>query len=702
MSRTKISALPAASTLTGAETIPLVQGGVTKKVTTDQFLTAANPSYTGTLTGGTGVVNLGSGQFYKDASGNVGLGTVSPTQRLTVEGRGIFSVADAVYATAFNATSGNFRVIPYLDSTSGTALTAYSAGYAGLGKMTFDASSMRFCTGGTERARIDASGNLLVGTTAAHGKFTVGDDSNAAATIKLSMSTSTTERGFISMDASNGEMRHSAGYGGYGGFQTFYTNGAEAARIDASGNLGLGVAPSAWNSDYKTHQIGRTSAFFGRVASNQTGISENAYRNAGGGWTYQTTGTAQRYEMEGGTHYWFTAPSGTAGNAISFTQAMTLDASGNLGIGTASPAVKLDVAGAINASSYVSVGAQGIMYGDAGNSLIIGADNGNSGASSRLQFNVDGTERARIDASGNLLVGATSASGKLHVTNTNNVSGDTAAYLAMGSNTNDASSYFLQCVTSGVGAKAYILGNGNMQNANNSYGAFSDLKLKENITDASSKLAKLMQVRIVNYTLKADPDKTKLLGVVAQELEQVSPGLIEQTPDFEDVTRTREVTKTVPVTEKTPVLREQKTVEVVDGKAIVKTEWLDEWADTPVQDVYPLFDDAGQPVLEVATPEVPEVLDEDGNVTKAAVPATYRQATHSVPRTQEVTETETYTERVPTGTTTKSVKYSIFVPMLIKALQEQQVEIVAMQTQLNEQNAAMQMLATRLAALEAN
>jgi hypothetical protein len=168
MASTKISALPAASTLTGAETIPLVQGGVTKKVTTDQFLTAANPSYTGTLTGGTGVVNLGSGQFYKDASGNVGLGTVSPTQRLTVEGRGIFSVADAVYATAFNATSGNFRVIPYLDSTSGTALTAYSAGYAGnppSRKMTFDASSMRFCTGGTERARIDASGNLGVGVT---------------------------------------------------------------------------------------------------------------------------------------------------------------------------------------------------------------------------------------------------------------------------------------------------------------------------------------------------------------------------------------------------------------------------------------------------------------------------------------------------------------------------------------------------------
>jgi hypothetical protein len=43
------------------------------------FLTTANPSYTGTLTGGTGVVNLGSGQFYKSAAGNIGVGTTAPT-----------------------------------------------------------------------------------------------------------------------------------------------------------------------------------------------------------------------------------------------------------------------------------------------------------------------------------------------------------------------------------------------------------------------------------------------------------------------------------------------------------------------------------------------------------------------------------------------------------------------------------------------
>jgi hypothetical protein len=55
-------------------------------VSASSFLTANNPSYSGTLTGGTGVVNLGSGQFYKDASGNVGVGTSSPATKFHVYG----------------------------------------------------------------------------------------------------------------------------------------------------------------------------------------------------------------------------------------------------------------------------------------------------------------------------------------------------------------------------------------------------------------------------------------------------------------------------------------------------------------------------------------------------------------------------------------------------------------------------------------
>ena len=118
-----------------------------------------------------------------------------------------------------------------------------------------------------------------------------------------------------------------------------YLNGSKvltsgsALTFDGS-NLGLGVTPSAWNADYKVEQIGSTSSFYGRVASAQTGIGENFYRDAGGTFRYITSNQVSRLELDSGAFYWYTAGSGTAGNAISFTQAMTLDASGNLLVGT--------------------------------------------------------------------------------------------------------------------------------------------------------------------------------------------------------------------------------------------------------------------------------------------------------------------------------------------------------------------------------
>lgn len=112
----------------------------------------------------------------------------------------------------------------------------------------------------------------------------------------------------------------------------FGTAGTVKATLDASGNLGLGVTPSAWNSGAKALQLGTTGSFWG--VGGQSRIGNNHYYDAGGTFRYLTTGIATDFSQTISGFFWNIAASGTAGNAISFTQAMTLDSSGNLLVGT--------------------------------------------------------------------------------------------------------------------------------------------------------------------------------------------------------------------------------------------------------------------------------------------------------------------------------------------------------------------------------
>lgn len=205
-----------------------------------------NLSYTGTLTGGTGVVNIGSGQVYKDASGNVGVGTTSPTQPLSIaRGAGVAA---------------------YLDL---------------------------------------AGGGRTLGTTS----FTVGQANDGVVAFF--------------------QRENAAMY--------WATNATERMRLDSSGNLGLGVTPSAWQTaSYRVIELPQGVSLSGQTDIPSMVLAANSYINSSYVWTYKTTAAATRYSQVVGQHQWYTAPSGTAGNAISFTQAMTLDASGNLLVGKTS------------------------------------------------------------------------------------------------------------------------------------------------------------------------------------------------------------------------------------------------------------------------------------------------------------------------------------------------------------------------------
>jgi len=309
---------------------------------------------------------------------------------------------------------------------------------------------------------------------------------------------------------------------------------------------------------------------------------------------------------------------------------------GNVGIGTASPLALLHVSGsssgavqayihnrngATNSSAELVFGTYGGAIptggGNPGPSAKIVALNTNvSDASTDLTFHTyastgSSAERMRITSDGYFKVSNTGSyqgiSNRFHELRTN-LADEWTAIIGnsssspygiqiryAGASPNGGANQFLVCSDSTVD-RLRIASNGNVTNTNGSYGSISDVKLKENITDATPKLEDLLKVKVRNYNLIGE--ETKQIGVIAQELEEVFPAMIDESEDFEEV-------------------------EV------------------------PKLDEEGK-----------EVLNEEGEVI-------------------------TTKEKQPTGTTTKSVKYSVFVPMLIKAIQEQQEIINEMRAEID-------------------
>ena len=182
---------------------------------------------------------------------------------------------------------------------------------------------------------------------------------------------------------------------------------------------------------------------------------------------------------------------------------------------------------------------------------IVGNYNGNAGgldirtASNYIVLSDgDGNPRGIFDGNGNLLVGTTSGSARglftqdgtgasIQTGQTNTSFTGSAVNIRATRNTSNGTYNFISCTREGVADVLFVRDSGNVVNANNSYGAISDIKLKENISDATPKLDGLMQVRVVNYNFKNEP-KHKQLGVIAQEIEQVFPAMVEETIDRDE------------------------------------------------------------------------------------------------------------------------------------------------------------------------
>jgi hypothetical protein len=326
MADLKISQLTAITTLTPAtDVLPVVDvTGTTKKITTNQILgsggtaTLASATISGDLTVDTSTLKVDS------TNNRVGIGTASPSETLHISkgsAATFLRIQDSSSSNYIGTDTGNFRV---LNASVQDLIVATQAGVFTFGDG----------AGGT-RMTLNATG-LGVGVASPDFKFVV----NGTQAVPSTSGSSATD-GSLRIGApgtglviDTGVTAASAVYGWIQArLRTDYSSNFNLVLQPNGGNVGIGVTPSLWASGNKFIDI-NSSAAFGAFGASDAMMIGNAYWD-GGSWIRKTANNAWRFVIESVSSTpsmtWQLAANGSAGSSIlSWTQAMTLNASGNL------------------------------------------------------------------------------------------------------------------------------------------------------------------------------------------------------------------------------------------------------------------------------------------------------------------------------------------------------------------------------------
>ena len=482
-----------------------------------------------------------------DNASNVGIGTTSPSDKLHVVG--LARINTGTYAAGYGLT---------FQANAETSRT-YKMGMVTGGNFAIYDS-----TAAEQRVVLDTSGNVGLGTASPGSKLDVrGANSNnlsdLGAQIVNAVDTTAYAQnngggiGFGYVFNSGGSVigraavikavKENATDGNYATSLVFANaansaNTIEKMRLDSSGNLGLGVTPNVWLSSFRAIQLGQGSSLWGAATGNNAGFDSNAYVNTSGGSIYVGSTSATRYQQNDGKHLWYTStdPTPTAGNPITFTQAMTLDASGNLGVGI-SPGTstrRLIVYGSTAAATATALALQTSTSGTGSTDGFTMELAGTTAylwnyENDALLFGTNNAERARITAGGDFLVAKTTSDSTV-----------VGCELRLGGGINSTRSgstnatSTMEVYSTGAGAyRFYVAMDGTVSATNTTISAISDARLKENVRDLDVGLDAILALKPRTFDWKEGKGKNIKddRGWIAQEFEQVFPDMIDTWKD---------------------------------------------------------------------------------------------------------------------------------------------------------------------------